>query len=85
MDANIIKFDDTEIRKCKLHQHKSPISRSNININKILVSNKIPFNKQDFKYFIGWKDAKKNQTFINIPHKNGCIQKNFLIKLNLCT
>ena len=53
MDANIIKFDDTEIRKCKLHQHKSPISRSNININKILVSNKIPFNKQDFKYFIG--------------------------------
>ena len=29
MDANIIKFDDTEIKKCKLHQHKSPISISN--------------------------------------------------------
>ena len=23
------------------------------------VSNKLPFSKQDFKYFIGYKDAKK--------------------------
>ena len=28
-------------------------------INKRVVSNKIPFGKQDFKYFIGYKDSKK--------------------------
>ena len=31
----------------------------NINVNKIVVSNKISFGKNDFKYFIGYKDAKK--------------------------
>ena len=38
----------------------------NIDINKIVVSNKISFGKKDFKYFIGYKDAKKvkpNLTF----------------------
>ena len=31
----------------------------NIDLNKIVVSNKVSFGKQDFKYFIGYKDAKK--------------------------
>ena len=32
---------------------------NNININKIVVSNKFPFSKQDFKFFIGYKDNKE--------------------------
>ena len=32
---------------------------SNININQILVPNKVSFGKKGFKYFIGYKDAKK--------------------------
>ena len=39
-------------------------------INKIVVSNKLPFGKQDFKYFIGYKDDEKNYTFMHIPSKN---------------
>ena len=31
----------------------------NIDINKIVVSNKVSFCKKGFKYFIGYKDAKK--------------------------
>ena len=31
----------------------------NIDINKILVSNKFSFGKRNFKYFIGYKDAIK--------------------------
>ena len=57
MDKKSIKFDDTE--EYKFHQHKSLISVNNIDIIKIIVSNKLPFGKQDFKYFIGYKDAKK--------------------------
>ena len=32
---------------------------NNIDIDKIIVSNKSPFNKQDFKYFIAYKDNKE--------------------------
>ena len=59
MDKKIIKFDDTEIEIHKFHQYERPISIDNINANKIIVSNKISFGKNDFKYFIGYKDAKK--------------------------
>ena len=38
---------------------KRPISINNININKIVVSNKLPFDKPDFEYFISYKDDKK--------------------------
>ena len=59
MDKKIIKFDDTEIKKYKLHQNKSAISKNDIDINKIVVSIKLPFHKQDFIYFIDYKDDKK--------------------------
>ena len=32
---------------------------NDIDINKIIVSNKFPFGKQDFKYFIGYKDNQE--------------------------
>ena len=32
---------------------------NNIGIDKIVVSNKFPFDKQDFKYFISYKDNKE--------------------------
>ena len=43
----------------KFHQNKSPISINDTDINKIVVSNKLPFDKQGFIYFIGYKDDKK--------------------------
>ena len=51
----IIKFDDIEIGKYKFPQHKSPFLIDNIDINEIVVSNKVSFGEKDFKY----KDAKK--------------------------
>ena len=48
MDKKIIKFDDTEIEKYRFHQYDKPID-----INKIVVSNKVPFCKNNFKYLIG--------------------------------
>ena len=32
---------------------------NDIDINKIVVSNKLTFSKRNFKYFIGYKDDKK--------------------------
>ena len=56
----IVKSGDIEIKQQKFHQHKGPISIKNIDVNKIVVSNKVSFGKKAFKYFIDYKDAKKN-------------------------
>ena len=53
MEKTVIKFGDIEIQKQKFHQHKGLISIKNIDIDKILVSNKVPFGKKGFRYFIG--------------------------------
>ena len=66
MEETIIKFGDIEIGKQKFHQYKRPVSTKNININKIVVSNKVSLGKKSFKYFIGYIDAKKiKETLIN--------------------
>ena len=57
-DEKFIKFGDIGIQNQKLHQHKRSISMKYIDICKIVVSNKISFNKKGFKYFNGYKDTK---------------------------
>ena len=44
--------------KIYFHQHKSPLLINGIDVYQIVVSNKLPFGKQDFNYFIGYKDNK---------------------------
>ena len=61
MEIKVIRFDDTKTPKQKFLQHKRPISIKNVDIDKIVVSNKLAFGKKGFKYFIGYKDAKKNK------------------------
>ena len=72
--TKIIKFGDIKIQKPKFHQHKRPISIKNIDINEIVVSNKVSFGKKVFKNFTGYKDAKKIAALcIFLP--NECIKK----------
>ena len=59
-----IKFGDIEIQKQKFYQYKQLISIKNIDINKIVVSNKFSFGKKGLKYFIGYKDAKKSDLYV---------------------
>ena len=59
LDKAITKFGDTGIEKQKFHQHKRPTLINNIDINKIVVSDKVSFGKKGFRYFIDYKDAKK--------------------------
>ena len=77
-----INFFDIETKKQKFHQHKEPISIKNLDINKITVLNKIPFGKKGFKYFIGYKNAKKIRPLCIFPPKMQGIEKT-LRKLNL--
>ena len=54
MDKKIIKLYGTKIEENEFHQHKSSISINSIDINKIVVSNNLPFGKQDFKRDFNW-------------------------------
>ena len=59
MNKKIIKFDDTEIEVFDFYKYKNPISINEIDTNKIVVSNKFPFGKQDFNISLVTKVIKK--------------------------
>ena len=65
MGKEIITFRDTEVLKYNLYQCKSPVSINDLGISEIVVSNRIPFAKRDFKYFIGYIDVKKVRKLVN--------------------
>ena len=75
----IIKFGDIEIEKQKCHQHKGPIPITNIDIKKIrpLISNKVSFGKKVFKYFIGYKDVKRNRPLCIFLPKISAYRRDF--------
>ena len=73
----IIKFGDIEIEKQEFHLHKEQISIKNIDINKIAVSNKVYFHKKGFKYFFGYKDAKKIRPLCIFLPKMTAYRKDF--------
>ena len=63
-----MKFDDNEIQEDEFHQYKNPNLINLIDINDIVVSNKFPCGKQDFKYFIGYQENKEiRPLFILFP------------------
>ena len=64
MEKTVIKFDGIKIPKQKFHQHKRPISIKNVDIDKIVVSNKVPSGTKGFNYIIGYKDSTKSK----LPH-----------------
>ena len=73
----IIKLGDIEIQKQKFNQNKGAISIKNVDIDKIVVSNKVSFDKKGFKYFIGYKNAKKIRLLCIFLTKMSAYRKEF--------
>ena len=59
MDKIIITCGGTEIEEYKFYPNKITISINNIDINEIIVSNKLLFGKQERKLPFGYKDNKE--------------------------
>ena len=57
MAKEIITFGDIETEKESFHSHKNPISRYDVNSNRIVISNKVTFGRKGFKYFIGCENV----------------------------
>ena len=58
MEKTITKSGDIEIEKQKFQQHKKPISIKNIDINKMVVSNKVSFGKRVLNILLAMKMLK---------------------------
>ena len=67
----------------KFHENIIPILMNDIDINKIVAYNKFLFCKQDFIYFIGYKDDKKLERYANSFQKGVQIEL-ILMKMNAC-
>ena len=54
MGKEILTIGDIDIEKNKFYCHKTPILLGDVDIEKVLVSNKISFVEKNYKYFIGY-------------------------------
>ena len=62
-------FSDIEIEKNKFYCYKTPILLKDVDIEKILVSNKNSFGEKSYKYFIGYlhNDHKVKSLHVMLP------------------
>ena len=54
MGKEVLTFGDIEIEKNKFYCNQTPILLKVIDIEAVLVSNKISFGETNYKYFIGY-------------------------------
>ena len=71
MGKEILACGNTEIEKYKFHQLKSPILIDDIDVNKILVPNKIPC----FKCFIAYKGNREVRPLCILLPKTSAYRK----------
>ena len=58
MSGKNLNFDDKKIKESKLYKNKKVFLIDDVDVNKILVSKKEPYDsKNAFKYFIGHNDS----------------------------
>ena len=75
-------FGNIEIEKNTFYQYKTPICLKDEDIEKLLVSNKIPFGENNYKYFIGYlyNDNKIEPLHIMLPKTTTFVKSYFLIE-----
>ena len=77
MSRKNINFDDKKIKKSEFYKNKKVTNIDNIDVNKILVSEKEPYStKNSFKYFIGYSDTDIIRLLcIRLPQMTGYARK----------
>ena len=57
MNEKTLKVDNTKVNKKEFHESKLPINLDLVNVDQIVVSDKLKHNDDGFKYFIGYKEG----------------------------
>ena len=76
MGKEILTFGNIEIEKSKFYRSKTPIFLKDVDIEKVLVSNKISFGEKNYKYFIGYlyNDNKVKPLHIMLPKTSAYVK-----------
>ena len=56
MSKKKLKFGDAEVNKKEFHAYKQPIPLNLVDINQLVISDKLKHSDKGYKYFIGYKD-----------------------------
>ena len=74
LGKELLTFGNIEIEEDKFYHSKIPIFLVDVDIEKVLVSNKISFGEKNYKYFIGYlhKGNKVKPLNIILPNKRVC-------------
>ena len=75
MSEKTLKFDNIVVNKKQFHKSKQPINLVLLNVDQIVISDKIKHNYDGFKYFIGYKeDDIVKPLCIILPQMSGYIK-----------
>ena len=81
----MLTFGDIEIEKNKFYRNKTSIFLKDVDIERVLVSNKTSFGEKNYKFFIGYlyNDHKVKALHIILP-KTSAYVKVMTDKVNGC-
>ena len=76
MGKDILTYGYIGIEKSKFYRHMTPILLRDVDIEKVLVSNKISFGEKNYKYFIGYlyNDHKVKPLHIMLPKTSAYVK-----------
>ena len=75
MDLRKIKFGDKEVNEKEFYSSKQAISLDSVDLDKIVVSNKLKINDTTYKYICGYLNNDTIQPLrVILPQMDGCIK-----------
>ena len=89
MSEKTLKFNNIRLNKKEFHKSKEPIDLLSVDVDQIVVSDKLKHNNEDFKHFIGYLEGGTVKPLcIILPQisgyikyfENGSKNMSFLIK-----
>ena len=58
MSEKILKFNNIRLNKKEFHKSKQPIDLKSVNVDQIVVFEKLRHSEEGFKYFIGYQESE---------------------------
>ena len=78
MGKEILTFGNIEIEENKFYHHKTAMFLGDVDIERVLVSNKVSFDEKNYKYFIDYLYNGSKVKPLNIMlHKTSSYVKSF--------
>ena len=72
VSKKILKFDNISVNKKQFHKSKQPID---LDVDKIVVSDKFKHSDDGFRYFIDYKEGEIVKPLcVTLPQRTGCIK-----------